>query len=106
MPLSAASKNAETGKGVGCLFHPDLGKKAPDPFSAIFSLIVLALIRGYQLLVRPLLAGTGSCRFVPSCSEYAAGCVHTHGVARGSWLALKRMLRCHPFGGHGLDPVP
>ena len=53
-----------------------------------------------------MLAGTGACRFVPCCSEYAEGCVHTHGAVRGSWLALKRVLRCHPFGGHGLDPVP
>ena len=68
--------------------------------------VFLAAIRGYQLLIGPLLAGTGACRFVPSCSEYAAGCVHNHGAGRGSWLALKRVLRCHPFGGHGLDPVP
>ena len=77
-------------------------KRLPSPFSAA----VLAVIRGYQVLISPLLAGTGSCRFVPSCSEYATDCVHAHGAVRGAWLALKRVLRCHPFGGHGLDPVP
>jgi putative membrane protein insertion efficiency factor len=77
-------------------------KRLPEPFLLATS----GLIRGYQLLVRPLLAGTGACRFVPCCSEYAQGCVHKHGALRGSWLALKRVLRCHPFGGHGLDLVP
>jgi putative membrane protein insertion efficiency factor len=70
------------------------------------SLAALTLIRGYQLVMRPFLAGSGGCRFVPSCSEYAAQSVEAHGAIRGSWLALKRVLRCRPFGGHGLDPVP
>ena len=46
------------------------------------------------------------CRYVPSCSEYALEAVERHGAARGSWLALRRLSRCHPFGGHGADPVP
>jgi putative membrane protein insertion efficiency factor len=46
------------------------------------------------------------CRFVPSCSTYAAEAVAEHGAARGSFLALRRLLRCHPWGGHGYDPVP
>jgi putative membrane protein insertion efficiency factor len=66
--------------------------------------VALAVIRGYQLLIRPLL--TGSCRYLPTCSEYAAEAIVTHGALRGGWLALKRVLRCHPFGGAGLDPVP
>jgi len=81
-------------------------KRPPEPFLPLLSTVALAAIRGYQLLINPLLAGTGACRFVPCCSEYASGCIHTHGAVRGGWLALKRVLRCHPFGGHGLDPVP
>lgn len=64
----------------------------------------LALIRGYKLLLSPYFAG--SCRYLPSCSEYAAAAVAAHGVARGSWLALLRLSRCHPLGPFGFDPVP
>lgn len=66
--------------------------------------VALALIRGYQLLFSPLFAG--SCRYVPSCSAYAAEAVQRFGAVRGSALALRRLMRCHPFGGHGYDPVP
>jgi uncharacterized protein len=65
--------------------------------------VALAGIRGYQITLRPLLAC--SCRYVPTCSEYAAQAVAMHGALRGGWMALKRVLRCHPFGGSGLDPV-
>lgn len=65
---------------------------------------VLATIRGYQLLFAPMYAG--SCRFVPSCSAYAAEAVRRFGAARGSWLAVRRLLRCRPLGAHGFDPVP
>jgi putative membrane protein insertion efficiency factor len=64
----------------------------------------LAAIRGYQLLIRPFL--TGSCRYLPTCSEYAAEAIVTYGALKGGWLGLKRVLRCHPLGGAGLDPVP
>ena len=64
---------------------------------------VLAAVRLYQL-VR---AGRPSpCRYVPSCSAYAAEAVERHGARRGGWLAVRRVLRCHPWGGSGLDPVP
>jgi uncharacterized protein len=66
--------------------------------------LALAAIRGYQLLIRPLL--TGSCRYLPTCSQYAAEAIVTYGALRGGWMALRRVLRCHPFGGAGLDPVP
>jgi putative membrane protein insertion efficiency factor len=62
------------------------------------------LIRGYQLLVSPLLGPR--CRFHPSCSHYALEAIETHGPARGSWLALRRLLRCHPLHPGGYDPVP
>ena len=66
--------------------------------------LALAAIRGYQITVRPLLSG--SCRYLPTCSEYAAESIATYGALRGGWLGLRRVLRCHPFGGSGLDPVP
>ncbi len=61
-------------------------------------------IRAYQFAVRPLLAG--SCRFVPSCSEYATEAVQRHGPWRGGWIALKRIGRCRPGARGGYDPVP
>jgi uncharacterized protein len=64
----------------------------------------LVVLRGYKLLVSPLF--TGSCRFSPSCSTYMAQAIREHGALRGAWLGVRRVLRCHPFGGHGFDPVP
>lgn len=64
----------------------------------------LALLRAYKLLLSPLFAG--ACRYTPSCSDYMAGALREHGLAKGAWLGLKRLARCHPFGGHGFDPVP
>jgi uncharacterized protein len=62
------------------------------------------LLRGYKRLISPMLPQ--ACRFVPTCSEYAMEAVERHGVMRGSVLAAGRLLRCHPFGGAGYDPVP
>jgi len=66
-------------------------------------LLILAL-RAYKAVLSPLLGPR--CRFVPSCSEYAMQAIATHGAARGGWLALRRLARCHPFNPGGLDPVP
>lgn len=65
---------------------------------------IVFLIRGYQRGVSPMLPA--SCRYVPSCSSYAVEAVQVHGAARGGWLAMRRLLRCHPWGGSGYDPVP
>jgi uncharacterized protein len=64
----------------------------------------LALLRLYKVAFSPLFAG--SCRFLPSCSEYAADAVRIHGVFRGVFLSIGRLSRCHPLGSHGVDPVP
>jgi putative membrane protein insertion efficiency factor len=65
--------------------------------------LLLFLVHAYQ----GLRAGRPSgCRFVPSCSVYAEEAVVEHGALRGSWLAFRRLSRCHPLGGHGFDPVP
>lgn len=66
--------------------------------------LLIALVRLYQLLLSPVL--TPNCRYLPTCSAYAIEALRTHGALRGSWLALRRVLRCHPWGGHGYDPVP
>jgi putative membrane protein insertion efficiency factor len=66
--------------------------------------VLLAVIRAYRTAISPAL--TPSCRFVPSCSAYAAEAIEVHGAARGSWLAVRRLLRCHPFHAGGHDPVP
>ena len=66
--------------------------------------MTLGMIRFYQRGVSPYTRP--SCRFSPTCSEYAAVAVERHGAARGSWLAFRRILRCRPFGGLGHDPVP
>ena len=61
-------------------------------------------LRVYKRLLSPMLPH--SCRFVPTCSEYALEAIERHGALRGSWLALRRLLRCQPFARAGLDPVP
>lgn len=62
------------------------------------------LIRAYQVTLGPLMGG--HCRFTPTCSHYGIEAYRTHGVVRGTWLTARRLLRCHPFGGSGYDPVP
>lgn len=66
--------------------------------------IFLHLIKIYQYAISPLLAPT--CRFTPSCSHYASEVIIKHGVLRGSWLGLKRILRCNPWHPGGFDPAP
>lgn len=66
--------------------------------------IAIFLIRGYQWLLSPVLGN--NCRFHPTCSEYAIEAIRTHGLPRGSWLAVRRIGRCHPWGAAGHDPVP
>jgi putative membrane protein insertion efficiency factor len=66
--------------------------------------VALALLASYKLLISPYFAG--ACRFVPSCSDYAAEAIRRFGVIRGSVLAARRLSRCRPLAAHGLDPVP
>ena len=70
----------------------------------IFSFILILPIRFYQLTISPLLPQ--SCRHIPTCSSYTIEALKVHGVFKGSWLAIKRFSKCHPWGTHGYDPVP
>lgn len=71
---------------------------------ALVETVMRAAIRGYQLFISPILPG--SCRYWPSCSEYAMQAIADHGALRGGWLGFLRILRCNPWGGWGYDPVP
>lgn len=82
---------ARKGRGDGITMNPVV-------------LLLRGLIRGYQLLISPILPA--SCRFMPSCSAYAMEAVAKHGAVTGSWLAAKRVCRCHPWNDGGYDPVP
>ena len=66
--------------------------------------VVLLVIRGYQMTLSPLMLT--QCRFVPSCSHYTYQAVERYGALRGSWMGMRRILRCHPFSPGGYDPVP
>lgn len=66
--------------------------------------VLAVAVRAYQWLISPVLPQ--SCRFYPSCSEYAIGALRAHGAGRGTWLALCRIARCHPWSAGGVDPVP
>jgi hypothetical protein len=66
--------------------------------------LVLLVIRVYRIAISPWLAP--ACRYTPTCSAYAEEAVRRYGAARGAWLAARRLLRCHPWGGTGYDPVP
>ncbi|MCD8289012.1 MAG: membrane protein insertion efficiency factor YidD [Prevotella sp.] len=66
--------------------------------------IVLLPVRFYRRCISPFTPAT--CRFKPTCSEYAVEAITKYGPAKGLWLAIKRILRCHPWGGSGFDPVP
>ena len=86
--------------------HPERDRKPPAPAArpSPGARLVLALIGGYRRFISPLLGP--SCRFLPTCSDYAAQAVQRYGALRGSWLALCRLLRCHPFCTGGMDPLP
>lgn len=70
----------------------------------IFSFLLILPIRFYRLCISPLYPP--SCRYTPTCSRYAIEAITRHGPLKGSWLAVKRICRCHPWGGSGYDPVP
>ncbi|MBB1645203.1 putative membrane protein insertion efficiency factor [compost metagenome] len=70
----------------------------------LFSFIFLAIIRFYQVFISPFLGA--NCRYTPTCSQYGKEAILKYGPFKGGWMALKRIGRCNPWGGHGHDPVP
>lgn len=86
-----------------------MGKAGAKPEGAsvlarLLAIPFVALIYAYRALLSPLMGG--HCRFHPSCSQYALDAYREHNPIRASWLTLRRVLRCHPLGGSGFDPVP
>ncbi len=70
-----------------------------------FLITILSIsVRFYQYFISPILGI--NCRFTPTCSTYSIEAIQKYGASRGTWLTLRRILRCHPWGGHGHDPVP
>lgn len=86
-----------------CSYKPSF-RRVYSTLAPLLSWLALLSLRGYQLLISPLLPV--SCRFMPSCSEYAREAIQLYGAGRGSLLGLKRISRCHPFTAGGYDPVP
>lgn len=72
--------------------------------NVVMRALVLGVFRFYQYAISPLFPA--SCRYTPTCSVYAVEAVKVHGWLRGGWMGLRRIGRCHPWGGHGYDPVP
>jgi uncharacterized protein len=70
----------------------------------LISLVFVGLIRFYQLAISPILPS--SCRYTPTCSQYSLEAIKKYGPFKGSFLSIRRILRCNPWGGHGHDPVP
>lgn len=85
---------------------PISAKPSSDPTLAEAGVVTRALVRLIGLYRGLRVGRVAPCRFYPSCSEYAVEALTTHGAARGSWLALRRILRCRPLGPHGIDLVP
>jgi putative membrane protein insertion efficiency factor len=83
---------------------PDATERDRHLLDRVGITLVVALVAAYKSLLSPLF--TGSCRFEPSCSDYMTQAVNTHGAARGTWLGVRRLAKCHPFGRSGADPCP
>jgi putative membrane protein insertion efficiency factor len=79
-------------------------KKYLETVLKLFAVPVILLIKIYQLLISPLFPS--SCRYTPTCSHYTLEALKKYGLLKGSWLGIKRISRCHPWGGSGYDPVP
>ena len=82
----------------------DSGRQQAEAQPSVGARMLMVPIAGYRRFVSPLLGP--HCRFAPSCSAYALEAIRKHGALRGTWLAMRRLARCHPFNPGGFDPVP
>ena len=73
-------------------------------FKRLLALPLISIVRFYQICISPLKPPT--CRFTPTCSQYALQALRKYGLIKGSWLTVKRLAKCHPWGGSGYDPLP
>ena len=83
---------------------PAIFKKILAIPAGAINLVLIGMVNFYRGAISPMFPSC--CRFTPTCSQYALEALRRHGPLRGSWLALRRILRCHPWGGSGYDPVP
>ncbi len=86
------------------LFKNKDGTSAGSARTGFMGRFLIAIARGWQLGPSRILPP--ACRYLPTCSAYAIEAISKHGAARGGWLAFRRIAKCHPWGGHGYDPVP
>jgi uncharacterized protein len=93
-------------QGPNHVFKPFIMSLEKNPKSqiSIAAYILLVLQKAYKIFLSPLIGN--QCRYLPTCSDYAADCVKMHGAWRGSWMGFARVCRCHPKGGSGYDPAP
>ena len=103
IPPISSRRSAKQG-GVCLIMHYELCIIHYFKVKRIFEYILLMLIYFYRACISPLFPPT--CRFTPTCSQYAIEAIKKHGPFKGLWLAIKRIARCHPWGGSGYDPVP
>jgi hypothetical protein len=103
--LGAERVTSSASESVTSSLPDPFAARAHNPRSSLAARAMMASITGYQKFLSPL-KGQPTCRFYPSCSQYALEAVREHGAAVGAWLTVKRLSKCHPFHPGGLDPVP
>lgn len=81
-----------------------MASESTNMLSKLFSSFFIFIITLYKKLISPILPP--SCRYLPTCSDYGIEAIKKYGALKGGWLTIKRISRCHPWGGHGYDPVP
>ncbi|RLS63929.1 MAG: membrane protein insertion efficiency factor YidD [Planctomycetota bacterium] len=104
MDETNASKDQCQRRGCACSDAVSNAEHDDARRTGLAARALIASVRGYQIVLGPLLGG--QCRFTPSCSFYGIEALRVHGAWRGSALTLRRLIRCHPWGGQGDDPVP